>query len=69
MARQCVFVEVEVDTETGQVEVTKLVHPYDVGQSMNPDVKRSAAVRRVLIPAWASPQLRPSITTRVPESG
>jgi xanthine dehydrogenase molybdenum-binding subunit len=38
MGRQCVFVEVEVDTETGQVEVTKLVHPYDVGQSLNPDV-------------------------------
>ena len=38
MARQCIFVEVEVDTETGQVEVTKLVHPYDVGQSINPDV-------------------------------
>jgi CO/xanthine dehydrogenase Mo-binding subunit len=38
MARQCVFVEVEVDTETGQVDITKLVHPYDVGQSINPDV-------------------------------
>jgi CO/xanthine dehydrogenase Mo-binding subunit len=38
MVRQCVFVEVEVDTETGQVEVTKLVHPYDAGQSLNPDV-------------------------------
>lgn len=38
MARQCVFVEVEVDTETGQVDVTKLVHPYDTGQSINPDV-------------------------------
>ncbi len=38
MARQACFVEVEVDTETGQVEVTKLVHPYDVGQSLNPDV-------------------------------
>jgi CO/xanthine dehydrogenase Mo-binding subunit len=38
LARQCCFVEVEVDTETGQVEVTKLVHPYDVGQSINPDV-------------------------------
>jgi CO/xanthine dehydrogenase Mo-binding subunit len=38
MVRQCVFVEVEVDTETGQVEVTRLVHPYDVGQSLNPDV-------------------------------
>jgi CO/xanthine dehydrogenase Mo-binding subunit len=40
MARQAVFVEVEVDTETGQVEVTKLVHPYDLGQSINPDVNQ-----------------------------
>jgi xanthine dehydrogenase molybdenum-binding subunit len=38
MSRQAVFVEVEVDTETGQVEVTNLAHPYDVGQSLNPDV-------------------------------
>jgi CO/xanthine dehydrogenase Mo-binding subunit len=38
MARQAVFIEVEVDTETGQVDITKLVHPYDVGQSINPDV-------------------------------
>jgi xanthine dehydrogenase molybdenum-binding subunit len=38
LARQCVFVEVEVDTETGEVECTNLVHPYDVGQSLNPDV-------------------------------
>ena len=38
LARQCVFIEVEVDTETGQVDITKLVHPYDVGQSINPDV-------------------------------
>jgi len=38
MGRQCCFVEVEVDTETGQVQVTKLVHPYDLGQSINPDV-------------------------------
>jgi CO/xanthine dehydrogenase Mo-binding subunit len=38
MARQCCFVEVEVDTETGQVDVTRLVHPYDLGQSLNPDV-------------------------------
>ncbi len=38
LARQCVFVEVEVDTETGQVDITKLVHPYDVGISFNPDV-------------------------------
>jgi CO/xanthine dehydrogenase Mo-binding subunit len=38
MGRQGIFVEVEVDTETGEVEVTQLVHPYDVGQSLNPDV-------------------------------
>jgi xanthine dehydrogenase molybdenum-binding subunit len=38
LARQCIFVEVEVDTETGEVEVTRLVHPYDTGQSINPDV-------------------------------
>jgi CO/xanthine dehydrogenase Mo-binding subunit len=38
LARQAVFVEVEVDTETGQVDITKLVHPYDLGQSINPDV-------------------------------
>jgi CO/xanthine dehydrogenase Mo-binding subunit len=38
LARQCCFIEVEVDTETGQVEVTKVVHPYDLGQSINPDV-------------------------------
>ncbi len=41
MARQCCFVEVEVDTETGQVDVTKLVHSYDVGQSINPDVNEA----------------------------
>jgi xanthine dehydrogenase molybdenum-binding subunit len=38
LTRQALFVEVEVDTETGQVDVTKLVHPYDVGQSINPDI-------------------------------
>lgn len=38
MARQACFVEVEVDTETGKVDVTKLVHSYDLGQSINPDV-------------------------------
>jgi CO/xanthine dehydrogenase Mo-binding subunit len=38
LAKQCCFIEVEVDTETGQVDVTKLVRPYDVGQSINPDV-------------------------------
>jgi CO/xanthine dehydrogenase Mo-binding subunit len=41
MARQGVFIEVEVDTGTGQVEVTKLVHPYDLGQSINPDVNEN----------------------------
>jgi len=41
MARQCCFVEVEVDPETGQVDVTKLVHSYDVGQSINPDVNQA----------------------------
>lgn len=38
MARQCCFIEVEVDTETGQVDIMKLVHPYDLGQSINPDI-------------------------------
>ena len=38
MARQACFVEIEVDTETGQVEVTRLVHSYDLGQSINPNV-------------------------------
>ena len=38
MARQACFVEVEVDTETGQVEITRFVHPYDLGQSINPDI-------------------------------
>lgn len=38
MARQGCFIEVEVDTETGQVDVTSFVHSYDVGQSINPDV-------------------------------
>jgi CO/xanthine dehydrogenase Mo-binding subunit len=38
MGRQCCFIEVEVDTETGKVEIIKFVHPYDVGQSINPDV-------------------------------
>ncbi|MBW2619414.1 MAG: xanthine dehydrogenase family protein molybdopterin-binding subunit, partial [Deltaproteobacteria bacterium] len=30
------IVEVEVDTETGVVEVTKAVHVYDVGKAINP---------------------------------
>jgi CO/xanthine dehydrogenase Mo-binding subunit len=37
MARQCYFCEVEVDPETGQVEVTKLVVVNDVGRAINPD--------------------------------
>ena len=38
--------EVEVDIETGQVEVTKLVHPYDVGQSINPDINDQQLYRQ-----------------------
>ncbi len=38
MARQCHFVEVEVDPETGQVEIQKLVLVNDVGTAINPDV-------------------------------
>lgn len=41
MVRQCVFIEVEVDIETGQVDITKLVHPYDLGQSLNPNVNEA----------------------------
>jgi xanthine dehydrogenase molybdenum-binding subunit len=41
MARQACFVEIEVDIETGQVEVTKLVHSYDLGQSINPNVNET----------------------------
>jgi len=37
MARQCYFIEVEVDPETGMVEVTKLVVVNDVGRAINPD--------------------------------
>ncbi len=40
MGRQCCFIEVEVDTGTGEIVVTRLVHPYDVGQSLNPDVNQ-----------------------------
>ena len=32
------FVEVEVDTETGQVEVLKVVAAHDVGKAINPEV-------------------------------
>jgi CO/xanthine dehydrogenase Mo-binding subunit len=36
-ARQCYFTEVEVDPETGMVEVTKHVVVNDVGKAINPD--------------------------------
>jgi xanthine dehydrogenase molybdenum-binding subunit len=35
--RQVHFVEVEVDTETGQIEITKVVNANDVGKAINPD--------------------------------
>lgn len=36
VAFHCCVAEVEVDTETGQVDVTKLVHVCDVGKAVNP---------------------------------
>jgi CO/xanthine dehydrogenase Mo-binding subunit len=36
VAFHCCVAEVEVDTETGQVEVTNLVHVCDVGKAVNP---------------------------------
>lgn len=36
--RQAHFVEVEVDPETGGVEVTRVVNANDVGKAINPDV-------------------------------
>jgi CO/xanthine dehydrogenase Mo-binding subunit len=36
-ARQCYFTEVEVDPETGMVEVTRHVVVNDVGKAINPD--------------------------------
>ena len=35
--RQCHFMEVEVDTDTGKVYITKLVNVNDVGKAINPD--------------------------------
>ena len=32
----CCVAEVEVDTETGQVDVTKIVHVWEVGKAINP---------------------------------
>ena len=37
MARQAHFIEVEVDTETGMVDVTKIVCVNDVGHLFNPE--------------------------------
>jgi len=37
LCRQAHFMEVEVDTETGEVEVTKVVNVNDVGKAINPD--------------------------------
>jgi CO/xanthine dehydrogenase Mo-binding subunit len=37
LARQCYFTEVEVDPETGLVQVTKHVVVNDVGKAINPD--------------------------------
>jgi xanthine dehydrogenase molybdenum-binding subunit len=37
MARQAHFIEIEVDTDTGEIEVTKAVAVNDVGTVMNPD--------------------------------
>ncbi|PKO21104.1 MAG: dehydrogenase [Chloroflexi bacterium HGW-Chloroflexi-1] len=34
-------VEVEVDTETGQVQVLKIVSAYDVGRAINPDMVKT----------------------------
>ena len=37
LCRQGHFVEVEVDTETGQIEVTKVVNVNDVGKALSPE--------------------------------
>ncbi|MDD5486119.1 MAG: molybdopterin-dependent oxidoreductase [Dehalococcoidales bacterium] len=36
--RQCHFIEVEVDVDTGKVDVTKMVMVNDVGKVINPDI-------------------------------
>ena len=37
MCRQTHFMEVEVDTETGEIEVKKVVNVNDVGKVMSPE--------------------------------
>ncbi len=37
----CQAVEVEVDDETGEVQVLKIVSAYDVGRAINPDMVRT----------------------------
>jgi CO/xanthine dehydrogenase Mo-binding subunit len=37
----CQAVEVEVDTETGEVQVLKIVSAYDVGRAINPEMVRA----------------------------
>ena len=37
----CQAVEVEVDTETGEVQVLKIVSAYDVGRAINPEMVRT----------------------------
>ncbi|MGD0489821.1 MAG: xanthine dehydrogenase family protein molybdopterin-binding subunit [Syntrophorhabdales bacterium] len=37
LCRQAHFMEVEVDTETGQIEITKVVNANDVGKAINPE--------------------------------
>ena len=37
LCRQAHFIEVEVDTETGEVEVTKVVNVNDVGRAISPE--------------------------------
>jgi xanthine dehydrogenase molybdenum-binding subunit len=37
MTRQAHFVEVAVDTETGEIEVTKVVNVNDVGKAVSPE--------------------------------
>jgi len=37
LARQAHFIEVEVDTETGQIEIIKIVNVNDVGKAISPE--------------------------------